>query len=80
MLQNPCKTYGFKKNMIYKIPPGGGKPYPASGLLYAVFFLPIRLKLKRTVSMRQYTYSQLHANSLYFVVMNRMISTFTFFI
>ena len=34
MLQNPCKTLGFKKNMVYKIPPGGGgKPYPASGLI-----------------------------------------------
>ena len=33
MLQNPSKTLGFKKNMVYKIPPGGGgKPYPASGL------------------------------------------------
>ena len=35
MLQNPRKTLGFKKNMVYKIPPGGGgKPYPASGLIY----------------------------------------------
>ena len=35
MLQNPRKTLGFKKNMVYKIPPGGGgKPYPASGLKY----------------------------------------------
>ena len=35
MLQNPCKTLGFKKNMLSEIPPGGGgggKPYPASGL------------------------------------------------
>ena len=33
MLQNPCKTLGFNKNMVYKIPlGGGGKPYPASGL------------------------------------------------
>ena len=33
MLKNPRKTLGFKKNMVYKIPPGGGgKPYPASGL------------------------------------------------
>ena len=33
MLQNPCKTLGFKKNMVYEIPPGGGgEPYPASGL------------------------------------------------
>ena len=24
MLQNPCKTLGFKKIMVYKIPPGGG--------------------------------------------------------
>ena len=23
MLQNPCKTLGFKKNMVYEIPPGG---------------------------------------------------------
>ena len=37
MLQNPCKTLGFKKNMVYKIPPGGGgKPYPASGLCIVV--------------------------------------------
>ena len=37
MLQNACKILGFKKNMVYKIPPGGGgggKPYPASGLLF----------------------------------------------
>ena len=35
MLQNPCKTLGFKKNMVYKTPPGGGgKPYPASGLYF----------------------------------------------
>ena len=37
MLQNPCKTLGFKKNMVYKIPPGGGgKPYPASGLIITI--------------------------------------------
>ena len=39
MLQNPCKTLGFKKNMVYKIPPGGGgggKPYPASGLKFGI--------------------------------------------
>ena len=23
MLQNPRKTLGFKKNMVYEIPPGG---------------------------------------------------------
>ena len=34
MLQNPRKTLGYTKNMVYEIPPGGGgKPYPASGLL-----------------------------------------------
>ena len=32
-MQNPWKTLGFMKKMVYKIPPGGGgKPYPASGL------------------------------------------------
>ena len=25
MLQNPCKTFGFKKNMVYEIPPVGGE-------------------------------------------------------
>ena len=34
MLQNPRKTLDFKKNMVYKIPLGGGKPYPASGLYW----------------------------------------------
>ena len=37
MLQNPRKTLGFKKIMVYKILPGGGgggdKPFPDSDLL-----------------------------------------------
>ena len=33
MLQSPRMTLGFMKNMVYKISPGGGKPYPASGLI-----------------------------------------------
>ena len=47
MLQNPCKTLGFKKNMVYKIPPGGGgKPYPASGLLWGNYdFLAVANKV-----------------------------------
>ena len=45
MLQNPCKTLGFKKNLVYKIPPGGGgKPYPASGLLAKVFCVVVLLQ------------------------------------
>ena len=33
MLQNPCKTLGFKIIWSAKFPlGGGGKPYPASGL------------------------------------------------
>ena len=46
MLQNPCKTLGFKKNMVYKIPPGGGgKPYPASGLKYFIYRLLVISKI-----------------------------------
>ena len=53
MLQNPCKTLGFKKSMVYKIPPrGGGKPYPANDLHLQiimdktpVMFQKIRVKL-----------------------------------
>ena len=33
MLQNARKTFGFKKNMVFKFSLEGGKPYPASGLL-----------------------------------------------
>ena len=40
MVQKSCKTLGFKKIMVYKIPPGvgggRGKPYLATGL-YQVF-------------------------------------------
>ena len=50
MLQNPCKTLGLKKNMVYKIPPGGGggEPYPASGL----YLVPIRGKDKNRTAAR----------------------------
>ena len=34
MLQNPRKTLGLIKNIVHKIPPGGGKPYPASCLIF----------------------------------------------
>ena len=44
MLQNPRKTLGFEKNMVYEIPPGGGgKPYPASGLFISGDFHRIGL-------------------------------------
>ena len=49
MLQKTRKTWGFKKIMVYKIPPflrgrgrGRGKPYLGTGLI----FLPIRNELK----------------------------------
>ena len=48
MLQNPCKTLGFKKNMVYKIPPGGGgKPYPASGLKEQRFAFLLTVKSRQ---------------------------------
>ena len=46
MLQNARKTLGFKKNMVYKIPPGGGgKPYPASGLYMPGLYFELLLLL-----------------------------------
>ena len=39
MLQNPCKTLGFKKIWSTKFPLGGGKPYPASGLHPLVYLM-----------------------------------------
>ena len=36
MLQNPCKTLGFKKNMVYKIPPGGGEVNHIQPVAYIV--------------------------------------------
>ena len=37
MLQNPCKTLGFKKNMVYEIPPGGEVNHiqPVAYILYS---------------------------------------------
>ena len=53
MLQNPRKTLGFKNNMVYKIPPGGGgKPYPASGLVKPGLNPPVKYLL--TVSRRYF--------------------------
>ena len=47
MLQNRCKKLGFKKNMFYKIPPGEGKPYLASGLLLNfMYFISRDVKCK----------------------------------
>ena len=37
MLQNPCKTLGFKKNMVYKIPPGGGEVNHIQPVAYMVY-------------------------------------------
>ena len=55
MLQNPCKTLGFKKNMVYEIPPGGGgKPYPASGL-HAAFHPGLHCLPKYQLRGFQYT-------------------------
>ena len=36
MLQNACKTLGFKKNMVYKMPPWGGKANHIQPLAYTV--------------------------------------------
>ena len=56
MLQNPCKTLGFKKNMVYKIPPGGGEvnhiqpvAYKYHVLIQSIQFLKLRL-LKPNIS------------------------------
>ena len=48
MLQNARKTLGFKINMVHKISPGGGgKPYPASGLLFFVITLRLYSRFER---------------------------------
>ena len=37
MMQNSCKTLSFKKkNGLQNSPWGGGKPYPASGLVQVI--------------------------------------------
>ena len=38
MLQKTRKTLGFKKIMVFKIPPGGGKPYLATGLYIYIIY------------------------------------------
>ena len=44
MLQNPCKTLGFKKNMVYKIPPGGGEVNHIQPVAYQGLHFLLRLK------------------------------------
>ena len=61
MLQNPCKTLGFKTNMVYKIPldGGGGKPYPASGLMnkrQQKYYLNLELNVKFNLVFLQVVY------------------------
>ena len=47
MLQNPCKTLGFKKNMVYEIPPGGEVNHiqPVAYKLLHVYLGPIPVML-----------------------------------
>ena len=59
MLQSPCKTLGFKKKYsLQNSPLGGGKPYPASGLivLYCLntywLFAAFRLMLLKQLACR----------------------------
>ena len=62
MLQKPCKTLGFKKNMVYKIPLGGGKPYPASGLMdkrQQKYYLNLELNVKINLVFLQVGVSEL---------------------
>ena len=42
MLQNPCKTLGFKKNMVYEIPPGWRLTISSQ---WAIFSHPYILKV-----------------------------------
>ena len=44
MFQNACKTLGFKKNMVYKIPPGGGEVNHIQPVAY-LFLLCFRVRL-----------------------------------
>ena len=61
MLQNPRKILGFKKNMVYKIPPGGGgKPYPASGLIIQYFFITQHRLIKKILFVHCVTFWKLH--------------------
>ena len=39
MLQNSCKTLGLKKNMVYKIPPGGRGGGGGMGCRFSIFSL-----------------------------------------
>ena len=39
MLQNARKTLGFKKNMVFEIPPGGGEVNHIQPVAYTVKFM-----------------------------------------
>ena len=39
MLQNPCKILAFKKNVVYKIPLGGGEVSHIQPVAYSRLFI-----------------------------------------
>ena len=51
MLQNLCKTLGFKKNMVYKIPPGGEVNHiqPVAYISDVVLIMLINVKMPTIV-------------------------------
>ena len=57
MLQNPCKTLGFKKNMEstkFQQGEGGGKPYRASGLKKELIRVLINFRWNTFINPRAY--------------------------
>ena len=49
MLQNACKTLGFKKNMIYKIPPGVGEVNHIQPVAYKYLSLSLEVVMDATL-------------------------------
>ena len=45
MLQNPCKTLGFKKNMVYEILPGRGEVNHIQPVAYIVYLMKLPVPL-----------------------------------
>ena len=79
MLQNPCKTLGFKKNMVYEIPPGGGEVNHIQPVAYSIsknkrlsgaFLILYKEKLDQCLWWATYTNECFLSNITYIIFKN----------
>ena len=62
MLQNPCKTLGFKKNMFFEIPPGGGGEV---NHIQPVAYIMLKIIFSNVIKSKEFEHPQILFVSIY---------------